>query len=129
MGTAWTPDSVPLVPEPAPAPAPEPKPVVPPPPVPVVVPGLYTVEKVQQTISLIAAFADTATHLIPGEVDDKIVGVLKLVATQPWLAPLLTTLLNMSQGQREQVLKSMAPGFNASSHDEKIAYGWVGEKE
>lgn len=105
MGNAWTPDSAPLVPAP--------KPVVPPPPVNPAAPGLYTVEKIQATINLIAGFADTATHLIPGDTDDKIVGVLKVVSAQPWFATFITMLLNMTQSQREHALQSMAPGFAA----------------
>lgn len=50
-------------------------------------------EKVQKTIDLIVKISESMTKVIPGELDDKIVAILKQFAEQPWFAELVITLV------------------------------------
>lgn len=52
-----------------------------------------SLEKVQKTIDLIVKISESMTKVIPGELDDKIVSILKQFAEQPWFAELVVTLL------------------------------------
>jgi hypothetical protein len=52
-----------------------------------------SLEKVQKTIDLIVKISESMTKVIPGELDDKIVSILKQFAEQPWFAELMVTLL------------------------------------
>jgi hypothetical protein len=53
------------------------------------------VEKVTKAISLIVKIADSMTKMIPGEVDDRVVDILKQFADQPWFADLVVTLIEV----------------------------------
>ena len=52
-----------------------------------------SLEKIQKTIDLIVKISESMTKVIPGELDDKIVSILKQFAEQPWFAELVVTLL------------------------------------
>ena len=53
-----------------------------------------SVEKVQKAIDLIVKIADSMTKVIPGEIDDKVIFILKQFAEQPWFAELVVTLID-----------------------------------
>lgn len=53
-----------------------------------------SIEKVQKAIDLIVKIADSMTKVIPGDIDDKVVFILKQFAEQPWFAELVVTLID-----------------------------------
>lgn len=55
--------------------------------------GALDVEKVKKAIDLIVKIADSMTKMIPGDVDDRVVEILKQFADQPWFADLVVTLI------------------------------------
>jgi hypothetical protein len=53
-----------------------------------------SLEKVQKSIDLIVKISESMTKVIPGDLDDKIVAILKQFAEQPWFAELVLTLID-----------------------------------
>lgn len=53
-----------------------------------------SVEKVQKAIDLIVKIADSMTKVIPGDIDDKVIFIMKQFAEQPWFAELVVTLID-----------------------------------
>ena len=54
-----------------------------------------SIEKVEKAIGLIVKIAESITKMIPGEVDDRVIGIFKQFADQPWFAELIVTLIGV----------------------------------
>jgi len=52
-----------------------------------------SIDKVQKSIDLIIKIADSMAKVIPGDIDDKVIFILKQFADQPWFAELVVTLI------------------------------------
>ena len=52
-----------------------------------------SVEKVEKAIGLIVMIAESITKMIPGDVDDRVIGIFKQFSDQPWFAELIVTLI------------------------------------
>lgn len=72
------------------------------------------VEKVKKAIGLIVRIADSMTKMIPGDVDDRVVEILKQFADQPWFADLIVTLIE-SFGPSTPVSKERATQLVAAA--------------
>lgn len=51
-------------------------------------------EQVQKTMSIVLSTLKFVSTIIPGEADDKIVGVISSLAEEPWVIPAITFLIN-----------------------------------
>jgi len=76
--------------------------------------GALDAEKVKKAISLIVRIADSMTKVIPGDVDDRVVEILKQFADQPWFADLIVTLIE-SFGPSTPVSKERATQLVAAA--------------
>lgn len=74
-------------------------------------------EQVQKTLSIVLSTLKFISTIVPGETDDKIVGILASLAQESWVVPAITFLVNKFDSTKPITSEDIMLAFKSSKNE------------